>query len=560
MLAILLAMGLSLGKSARQRIRIPLEGVRQLAEGWYRLEAGRRVEVQIPGTVTLDSGEALALYYDGLNPTDAGLVLTTRGAVYRLRVDLGEELLYAYDDSTFRRNEQMRAKLDCDVVLPEETGGQPLILTYENAGDGRFALPAVYLGSSSAVFRQHCLGDAFTLLLVFTMAIISVVAIGIASYLDKVRMQDRRFADVACFLLLCGAWCTLDSSLMQQISGQSPLVCYLSFYVFMTLAIPMLHFVRNTGEMCRFRSLDVLIGAFYVNAVGQSLLNFFWGFDFIDMLFVTHLLLAAGICLMGVLMLREYRRTGNREMQAVLRAFVMLAAGGALALLLYWLLETPWYGTIFECGILVFIICLLSSLISTMAANLRFKTEVQVYKRLSREDRLTGLENRRTFKEFLARLEQETGSYGNVALIFLDLDGLKYTNDHFGHSAGDELLIGAARCIEQAFCRQGSCYRIGGDEFAVILPDPAGDERAWNEQLDQAIRQYNQDSRFWLSIARGSSYLRDEAGDIKRMSDWKYEADQAMYRHKKQQRSRRQGSARAAVAGREQDSAGGFLG
>lgn len=110
MLAILLAMGLSLGKSARQRIRTPLEGVRQLSEGWYRLEAGRRVEVQIPGTVTLDSGEALTLYYDGLNPTDAGLVLTTRGAVYRLRVDLGEESLYAYDDSTFRRNEQMRAK------------------------------------------------------------------------------------------------------------------------------------------------------------------------------------------------------------------------------------------------------------------------------------------------------------------------------------------------------------------------------------------------------------------------------------------------------------------
>ena len=62
MLAILLAMGLSLGKSARQRIRTPLEGVRQLSEGWCRLEAGRRVEVQIPGTVTLDSGEAQTLY------------------------------------------------------------------------------------------------------------------------------------------------------------------------------------------------------------------------------------------------------------------------------------------------------------------------------------------------------------------------------------------------------------------------------------------------------------------------------------------------------------------
>lgn len=117
--------GALVGKSARQRIRTPLEGVRQLSEGWYRLGGRPSGGGPDTGTVTLDSGEALTLYYDGLNPTDAGLVLTTRGAVYRLRVDLGEESLYAYDDSTFRRNEQMRAKLDCDVVLPEETGGNP---------------------------------------------------------------------------------------------------------------------------------------------------------------------------------------------------------------------------------------------------------------------------------------------------------------------------------------------------------------------------------------------------------------------------------------------------
>lgn len=77
----------------------------------------------------------------------------------------------------------------------------------------------------------------------------------------------------------------------------------------------------------------------------------------------------------------------------------------------------------------------------------------------------------------------------------------------------------------------------------MILPDPDGEERIWNERLDQAIRDYNQGSRYPLSIARGVSYLRDGDRGVKRMSDWKYEADQAMYRHKKQQR------ARAAAAG-----------
>ena len=266
------------------------------------------------------------------------------------------------------------------------------------------------------------------------------------------------------------------------------------------------------------------------------------------MLLVTHLLLAGGTGLMSVLMLREYRACRNREILAVLRAFVMLGASGLLALLLYWALEIPYYGSIFECGILVFIICLLGSLITTMAANLRLKAEVLVYKRLSREDRLTGLENRRAFDAFLARLETEGVRYRDVALVFLDLDGLKHTNDHFGHGAGDELIIGAARCIELAFGSQGRCYRIGGDEFAVILPDPDGEERIWNERLDQAIRDYNQGSRYPLSIARGVSYLRDGDRGVKRMSDWKYEAEQAMYRHKKQQRARAAQPAETAAA------------
>lgn len=213
---------------------------------------------------------------------------------------------------------------------------------------------------------------------------------------------------------------------------------------------------------------------FYLNAVVQSVLDYFGVFSFIDMLLVTHLLLAARIGLITVLMLKEYARTHHREIKVTLIAFAILATGGLLAILLYWLLEIPYYGAIFEIGILIYIICLLASLVTTMAANLRFKAEAIVYQRLSQEDRLTGLANRRGFEKYLTILDTGSDCCGNMALIFMDLNGLKYVNDQFGHNVGDELIIAAARCIESAFSEMGTCYRIGGNEFAAILPDPVG--------------------------------------------------------------------------------------
>ncbi|MFR8330977.1 MAG: diguanylate cyclase domain-containing protein [Oscillospiraceae bacterium] len=104
-----------------------------------------------------------------------------------------------------------------------------------------------------------------------------------------------------------------------------------------------------------------------------------------------------------------------------------------------------------------------------------------------------------------------------MALVFLDLDGLKHTNDHFGHGSGRRAdHRRSPLLIERAFGFQGRCYRIGGDEFAVIPARPGRGERIWNERLDQAIRDYNQGSRYPLSIARGVSYLRDGDRGVKR--------------------------------------------
>ena len=92
--------------------------------------------------------------------------------------------------------------------------------------------------------------------------------------------------------------------------------------------------------------------------------------------------------------------------------------------------------------------------------------------RMASTDALTGLGNHRAFHQLLGR-ELRSASPGSSAmsLVMLDLDGLKRINDTHGHQAGDERLQALARAIDVTRRAGDGAFRIGGDEFAVVLPN-----------------------------------------------------------------------------------------
>ncbi|HWC48020.1 MAG TPA: sensor domain-containing diguanylate cyclase, partial [Solirubrobacterales bacterium] len=111
---------------------------------------------------------------------------------------------------------------------------------------------------------------------------------------------------------------------------------------------------------------------------------------------------------------------------------------------------------------------LLSDLI---AAHLSHANLYEAESRDSRRDALTGLPNRRAFEERLpTELARAARSGKPLALVLLDLDGFKGVNDRLGHPAGDEVLRAVARILDTSRTAD-DCFRIGGDEFAILMPE-----------------------------------------------------------------------------------------
>ena len=92
-------------------------------------------------------------------------------------------------------------------------------------------------------------------------------------------------------------------------------------------------------------------------------------------------------------------------------------------------------------------------------------------------DPITGLGNHRAFQEELHRQIEEAGRHGHsVALAIIDLDDLKRVNDDYGHAGGDQLLASVGRLLVSAARTPDRAYRLGGDEFGLLLPRTSAEE------------------------------------------------------------------------------------
>ena len=114
-------------------------------------------------------------------------------------------------------------------------------------------------------------------------------------------------------------------------------------------------------------------------------------------------------------------------------------------------------------------------------------------------DALTGVMNRRSFEADLAReLGRIARHGGRFSVVMADLDGLKTINDTLGHTAGDAHLQALGHALRTSTRREDTAYRVGGDEFAVLLP---GASRIQAQRVMQRVAQSARTTRFSWGVA-----------------------------------------------------------
>lgn len=148
---------------------------------------------------------------------------------------------------------------------------------------------------------------------------------------------------------------------------------------------------------------------------------------------------------------------------------------------------------------------------------------------------MTGLFNRRAYEEECVRIQDE-GLVGQTTILMMDVNGLKETNDTYGHGAGDELIIGAAKCIQTSIGEYGKVYRTGGDEFVALMKCTA-------HQLDDILRTFEHLTNKWkgncrcrLSISKGIVVCGEHEAmtfdEMRELADQRmYEDKDAYYKH-----------------------------
>jgi|GEM_PF-329734 len=166
---------------------------------------------------------------------------------------------------------------------------------------------------------------------------------------------------------------------------------------------------------------------------------------------------------------------------------------------------------------------LLSSVQFFITEAMERKTAQEALTHMSYTDTLTHLHNRNRFNWVCEEYRRYPRT--RVGVAFFDLDGLKHVNDTLGHDAGDHLIISTADNIRGMF--SGNSYRIGGDEFAVILPDV--DKEEFESQVNEVRTVMEKNG---ISVAIGTSW-REVASNLKILLK---EADQRMYVEKAEHR------------------------
>ncbi len=275
------------------------------------------------------------------------------------------------------------------------------------------------------------------------------------------------FLHLGAFCFCAVGWIISDYHIFGMLTGRmalSGLINYICFMLCPLMFSGILVYVFGKKNIFK-----VIFAISELNFMIQMSLFLLGIMDLPEGLIITQLvtvLLIISMIVFGITMIGKFISGGYLLLLISTACFVLFAVAAVIT----YLLNGNWM--LFVAMALTFFAFTVSDyLVGQLWGAIRQNVELDQVRKIAYSDNMTGLGNRRAYDDYVDTLSYRYDSGEDdedLSVVVLDANGLKKTNDIYGHNAGDELIIAASRCIMSAFSDVGSCYRTGGDEFVVL--------------------------------------------------------------------------------------------
>lgn len=380
------------------------------------------------------------------------------------------------------------------------------------------------------IFRMHmptilvwACCTLFTLLLVCVIVFMAIQKIaGISSILA-----------LASFIFLSGTWILLDSKITTLGGGNYALTYFLSYCAFYLLPVPLFQYFRlMLGRKSRF--LWYLSWITAANAAVWMLLHLMGIVSIRNTAFTVHILILLFVFVSIADLVHNIKKQRSKRLACTFWGTIFIFVSAVISIILYCagLLPPTNSAVLYAWTLLILILCMIMDAVFMFGRLWTEKQYINRYRQLAVEDSMTSLGNRNAYELRLQKIVSDPPD--ELSFIFFDIDNMKEINDTYGHHVGDQVIFLTAECIQEVFGHSKNCYRIGGDEFCVLLTS-SKDISKQLQRFDKLIQTRNVNP-FPVSVSYGWEKRFFEAGKavtIEDIIELKVASDKNLYRQKK---------------------------
>lgn len=418
-------------------------------------------------TAPLQTRTAYSFVLDGVEGPYCHLIAYTEHQ--EIRVFLEGNCIYRMKVQTNNLFGQSPGNVWMKVPFSEEDNGKTVTVeltpVYKVAVNDR--APIFYLGSEGNIMHDILLRGLPNFVLSLFAVAIGIIFLLFIHCNYKNSQVEKNLQMIGYFIIHVGFLKLADSEIIPMLFPDEPAIAVAVPIALLFVWMPAVLIFKNVYSTCEHWSWYVICGIGFATMFLTLLLQYMDVLDMYEMLPLIQIDIALAVLqILGMTVYEVKTRGWNKRLVQALCAVSVCFLGQLAEEALDYFFRgrvAPGLGIICLIMYVSFAsVHVLRETKSYMEVGLRAKQ----YEKMAFHDQLTGLFNRTAFAEHTGALEFLPEQ---CIVIVMDLNNLKSCNDKLGHSKGDIYIKESARMIEECFGDIGRCYRMGGDEFYVLV-------------------------------------------------------------------------------------------